>query len=378
MLYVDENGEELAARFRLALRDDDGQRFAWRKGSKPQLYGQQRLREAREKGFVFLVEGESDAHTLWLHELPAVGIPGAQSWREVRDAPLLDGIEAVYLVVEPDGGGDALFRSLQRSRIRERVRIVSLRPHKDISDLYLADREAFRANLDKAVAAAEDFAEAEAREHDEVRATTWHRCASLANEPRIVQAFLSALRQAGHVGEEKTAATLFLVVVSRFLDRPVSAVLKGPSSAGKSFTVEKTLQFFTPDAYYALSAMSEKALAYGMEPLAHRMLVLYEAAGLAGEWADYFVRTLLSEGRLRYEVTEQINGEFQTRLIEREGPTGLIVTTTAVKLHPENETRLLTLPVTDTAEQTKAVMRASGARTNRRSTSRPGTRWTSG
>jgi len=49
---------------------------------------------------------------------------------------------------------------------------------------------------------------------------------------------------------------------------------------------------------------------------------------------------------------------LRPRLIEREGPTCLIVTTTAVKLHPENETRLLSLSVTDTQDQTKAVMAA--------------------
>ena len=49
---------------------------------------------------------------------------------------------------------------------------------------------------------------------------------------------------------------------------------------------------------------------------------------------------------------------MKPRLIEREGPTGLIVTTTAVKLHRENETRLLSLTVTDTQDQTRAVMAA--------------------
>lgn len=49
---------------------------------------------------------------------------------------------------------------------------------------------------------------------------------------------------------------------------------------------------------------------------------------------------------------------MKSRLIEREGPTGLIVTTTAVKLHSENETRLLSLTVTDTQDQTRAVMAA--------------------
>ena len=40
------------------------------------------------------------------------------------------------------------------------------------------------------------------------------------------------------------------------------------------------------------------------------------------------------------------------RLIEREGPTGLLVTTTAISLHAENETRLISIPVDDTPEQT--------------------------
>src|SRR5262249_13404432 len=48
---------------------------------------------------------------------------------------------------------------------------------------------------------------------------------------------------------------------------------------------------------------------------------------------------------------------MQSRLIEKEGPTGLITTTTQAKLHPENETRLLSLGIIDTPYQTKAVMR---------------------
>jgi hypothetical protein len=44
-------------------------------------------------------------------------------------------------------------------------------------------------------------------------------------------------------------------------------------------------------------------------------------------------------------------------LIERECPTGLIVTT-QTGLDPELETRLLSLTVTHTAAQTKAVMQA--------------------
>jgi hypothetical protein len=102
--------------------------------------------------------------------------------------------------------------------------------------------------------------------------------------------------------------------------------------------------------------MSERALAYGEEPLSHRILILYEAAGLTSDFASYLIRSLLSEGRLRYETVEKTSSGLRTRVIEREGPTGLIVTTTRTRLHFENETRFLSLPVTDTRKQTRAVM----------------------
>jgi hypothetical protein len=49
-------------------------------------------------------------------------------------------------------------------------------------------------------------------------------------------------------------------------------------------------------------------------------------------------------------------------LIEREGPTNLLVTTTALHLDSELETRLVSVPVDDGPEQTQAIIRAQAAR----------------
>src|SRR5215217_164796 len=78
--YPDEEGQEVAVRFRVSL--DGAEKFRWRSGDKPVPYGQKLLEEARRAGFVVLVEGESDCHTLWHHEIPALGIPGATNWRD--------------------------------------------------------------------------------------------------------------------------------------------------------------------------------------------------------------------------------------------------------------------------------------------------------
>ena len=108
--------------------------------------------------------------------------------------------------------------------------------------------------------------------------------------------------------------------------------------------------------------MSDRALAYSDEPLRHRHLVIYEAAGMASDFATYLIRSLLSEGRLRYETVEKTKDGLVARVIEREGPTGLIVTTTSLRLHPENETRMLSLTITDTQRPDGGGLSGAGAR----------------
>jgi hypothetical protein len=144
-------------------------------------------------------------------------------------------------------------------------------------------------------------------------------------------------------------------MITRFLERMVSAVLKGPSSGGKSFVLATTLRFFPVKAYYALTAMSEKVLAYSQEPMSHRFLVMYEAAGI-GQFGTYLIRSLLSEGCIRYQTLVPAKDGWKPKDLYRPGPTGFLSSTTAIKLHPENETRLLSIPISDTPEQTRRVL----------------------
>lgn len=288
--YFDAGGAETSVRVRSALEGE--QRFRWTNGSKPFLYGLWRLRHS---DYVVLVEGESDAHTLWYHDIPALGIPGAANWREDRDAVHLDGIDTVYVVIEADQGGAAVESWLKKSSIRERVRLVTLGQYKDPSSLYLDDPDRFKERFQKALDASITWIEQETLRTDAVQREAWEQCAGLAKQSDLLSLFAAELRSRGVVGEEKTVRVIFLVLISRLLDKPVSAAIKGPSSAGKSFLVDQVLEFFPAESFHALSAMSERALAYSEEPLRHRVLVLFEAAGLQGDFASYLVRSLLSE-----------------------------------------------------------------------------------
>ena len=162
--YMNEDGEVGSKRFRLSM-DPSGPRFAWRTGSKPCLYGLWRLANARKTGYICIVEGESDAQTLWLHKIPALGLPGANTWKE-EWAHYLEGIKKIFVVVEPDRGGEAVLKRFARSTIRNRVCLVKLNGAKDPSELYLKNPKRFRKSWDDAISNSKPWASIE-KEMDE-------------------------------------------------------------------------------------------------------------------------------------------------------------------------------------------------------------------
>jgi hypothetical protein len=188
----------------------------------------------------------------------------------------------------------------------------------------------------------------------------------IASHPRILDALASALRASGVAGEERTGKLLYLLLTTRFLDTPVSGIVKGPSSSGKSRIVAQVLKFFPEAAYYEWTSMSQRALAYDDESIANRFLILFEATPLKDTDAAYMMRSLLSEGRLRHMTVERENGRQQIRKIDREGPTGLISTTTAASLDPELETRCLSIPIDDSPAQTREVLIVTAREANRK------------
>jgi hypothetical protein len=355
--YTNTFGEEVSMRLRLSMDGDN--RFVWRRGSKPCLYGLSRINAARaSEAKVTLVEGESDCHTLWHHGFAAIGLPGASAWQDVRDAPHLEGFETIYVVIEPDAGGEAMLRWLSRSTIRDRVRLVRLR-HADVSDLHVeTSPEEFVAEYTAALGEAVPWGEREGESRRAARDLHWAECEGIASADDVLQLFARDLELLGVAGETSNAKVLYLAVTSRLLDHPISVVVKGPSSGGKSFLTRSVFGFFPDSALFAVTGMSERALLYIEEDLVHRMLVINEADGAAGEYLAYLLRSLLSEGRLNYHTVDKGPNGLRGKSIAREGPTGLILTTTATALHPENETRMVSLAVNDTAGQTAAVMRA--------------------
>lgn len=186
----------------------------------------------------------------------------------------------------------------------------------------------------------------------------------IADEEDILASFRKDLEQAGLAGEQTGAQIIYLCVTSRVLpwgrvtNRPVSAISKGTTSTGKSYALRTVLRFFPEESVFDLGSMSRKFLLYTDESLEHRFVVVPEWASIANdEEIVASLRTLLSEGKLIHGTVDS-DCRREARRIEKAGPTGLLMTTTASATDTELETRCLSFVTDDTPEQTRRVFEA--------------------
>jgi hypothetical protein len=363
--YVDQHGKEVATRVRLSLKPNQ-LRFKWsRQGTKAPLYGVWRINEFLQEGCtsIFLVEGESDCHTLWQHGWPAVGIPGAGIWRD-EWADYLEEFDSLYVVIEPDNGGHALKSHMVESRLKERVHFIYMSADaKDMNELQRNARECgedfdelLAELMEGSVPAMEDEGADADADREAVRQEAWSKCEALAKEPDILVCFAEAIEQRGVVGERKAAKLLYLVMTTRVLPELVSAIVHGTSSTGKSWLMENVFKFFPEAAVYVVTTISDSVIVRSTEPMQHRFLVFLEADGIS-ENVEHVLRTLVSEGYIKADIavpSEDKGWEVKTFL--REGPTGLLMTTTRLWMNKENETRVLKIPTNDSPTQTQQIM----------------------
>ncbi len=120
------------------------------------------------------------------------------------------------------------------------------------------------------------------------------------------------------------------------MERGVSEALalknSGHYGAGKSFPLFKCLKLYPKSAYLLINSGSDKSLYYIDGGLKHKALILAEALALeSGGRGDkelaYSIRTLISEGHLKYPYNGYKNKEKVTIVKKMEGPTSLLTTT---------------------------------------------------
>ena len=125
----------MATRYR--NHPNNPQRFMWKKGSKTILYGLWRLKQYTDN-YIVLVEGESDAQTLWYYGVQAIGVPGASNFKE-EYKHLFDRFKTVYIQDEEDQGGETFVGTILRYIDNNKCKLISCKKFncKDVSQIHI-------------------------------------------------------------------------------------------------------------------------------------------------------------------------------------------------------------------------------------------------
>jgi len=131
----------------------------------------------------------------------------------------------------------------------------------------------------------------------------YHEAKAVIETDDPLELVKGAIRGLGYGGDIKPAVITYLAVTSRLLEMrpgamPVHLLLTGPSSGGKSYTLDIIKELLPTESYHIIDAGSPRVLIYDNAPLEHRALVFGEADSLpAGEDnpAASAVRNLLQD-----------------------------------------------------------------------------------
>jgi Predicted P-loop ATPase and inactivated derivatives len=141
--YLDEVGKRVISRKRYTDRN-----FRWEDNSSGKIipYGLWKIGEFQKNSFIILVEGESDAQTLWYLGYPAVGIPGSYMFREEYADFFMNKFDLFFVHQEPDEAGKNFFRDVHDKMIAWGIpkdKIINMKCNdyyaKDPSALFIRD-----------------------------------------------------------------------------------------------------------------------------------------------------------------------------------------------------------------------------------------------
>jgi len=183
-----------------------------------------------------------------------------------------------------------------------------------------------------------------ARPEVQLSAAEQSEAMGLLNDPSLLERISEDLGRCGLVGESTNRLVAYLATVSRKLERPLAVL------------VSTALSFVPPEERVQYSAMTGQSLFYmGETDLQHKVLAIAEEEG--AEKAAYALKLLQSEGELSIASTgkDPTTGRLVTQEYHVEGPTAIVMTTTAIDVDEELLNRCIVLTVDEGREQTRAI-----------------------
>ena len=182
---------------------------------------------------------------------------------------------------------------------------------------------------------------------------------NLLRDPNLLDHLDVDLETIGFVGEERNKQLAYLIATSRKLSKPLSAIVRSESGAGKSYLMECVAELMPPEEVQYFSRLTPQSLYYmGKDELVHKLLIVDERDG--SEEAEYPIRTLQTRRKLTLAVPikDPSSGKIQTKQIEILGPIAYMESTTSATINPENANRSFEIFLDVSDEQTQRIYAA--------------------
>ena len=173
----------------------------------------------------------------------------------------------------------------------------------------------------------------------------------------LLKKLAADLETVGFVGEDRNKQLAHLVATSRKLDKPLSAIIRSESGAGKSFLMECVAELMPPEDVKYFSRLTPQSLYYmGKEELVHKLLIVDERDG--SEEAEYPIRTLQTRRILTLAVPmkDASTGKIKTVMLEILGPIAYMESSTQSTINPENLNRCFEIYLDATEQQTARIL----------------------
>ncbi|MCZ2076630.1 MAG: toprim domain-containing protein [Bryobacterales bacterium] len=172
----------------------------------------------------------------------------------------------------------------------------------------------------------------------------------------LLRCLSADLETVGYVGEDRNKQLAYLIATSRKLDKPLSAIIRSESGAGKSFLMECVAELMPEEEVQYFSRLTPQSLYYmGENELVHKLLIVDERDG--SEEAEYPIRTLQTRRKLTLAVPmkDASTGKIKTSMLTINGPIAYMESSTSATINPENLNRCFEIFLDESEEQTRKI-----------------------
>jgi len=178
----------------------------------------------------------------------------------------------------------------------------------------------------------------------------------LLRSKNLLQRIAANLETVGYVGEQQPKQLAYLIATSRKLDKPLSAIIRSESGAGKSYLMECIAELMPEEDVQYFSRLTPQSLYYmGENELVHKLLIVDERDG--SDEAEYPIRTLQTRRKLTLAVPmkDASSGKIKTIILVIYGPIAYMESSTKLHINPENLNRCFEIYLDESEKQTKRI-----------------------